>query len=449
MVAVFTKAMGHCGQMNERAIEAPSSICVAGIESFPHRVHPLLLAICGALISLLFAARVGAAGPLDPVTKIVGDTTKSVTQTAKTTVQTVNTTSKGATSAVSHVTDPVTDARSRAGQSVVADAAPITRNVEHTTNTLPSSAAPVTQVVTTTAQPGSQPAAPVVGAVTQSSVPVVQTAAQPTSAIVQPVTQTLPAVTTPIVRTAAPVVTSIAPTVQQLQTITTPIVAMATACSLPTTSLLNPILPAAQPIAERTQPTGVAQERQAYNPAATANRAEIPAGRASAIFLAEEKPTSARIAPPVDRAVTNPVIGDASVTMLSTARVAQPVAPRASVNVRRSATPFITANRPVAVKVSASVGALLDASPASEMPRAAIAANILRSAAPFAPAAPILPDRAPASLTSAAGAGAGHGFSFLLAIIATGWASVLTGRRLVRLLLHAQQPSNVPLDSPG
>lgn len=62
-MAVFVQALEHRELMNERATIAPSGARAAGRDFIGNPIHPVLLAICGALISLLFAAHIGAAGP--------------------------------------------------------------------------------------------------------------------------------------------------------------------------------------------------------------------------------------------------------------------------------------------------------------------------------------------------------------------------------------------------
>jgi len=66
------------------------------------------------------------------------------------------------------------------------------------------------------------------------------------------------------------------------------------------------------------------------------------------------------------------------------------------------------------------------------------------------PHAPSLPSGVPfGALALAANAGGGHGLSLLLLLATAGWALVLSGRRVSLLARIVQQPTYLPLVSPG
>src|SRR5438270_10906312 len=125
----------HTGHMDARDCTALPDERSAE-PGFPtRRGQRVLLAVAGALVSLLCAAHVGAAGPLDTVTHTVSGVTQGVTQTTQQTTravaQTTNTTVKS-------VTQPATAPRPAAPAAPsaprpAAPAAPVTRTVQSTT----------------------------------------------------------------------------------------------------------------------------------------------------------------------------------------------------------------------------------------------------------------------------------------------------------------------------
>jgi hypothetical protein len=259
-------------QMDHRTTVSSSSECAAELHPCGDRFFPALLAVCGALISLLFAAHVGAAGPLDTVTTTVNNVTKSVTQTAQDTTQTVTKTvdttvrttvdtavggASGSTQVGRSVT-PATDVASHPTGAVTE----ITRTVDSTTHEVASDGASTAQTagavgrsVDTAMQPTAQQAAHIAGSLIQSAQPVVQTVAQPVTAITQPATQTIVTTAAPAAQAAAPVTQTVNATVatvtQPVQSVTKPVIKRATTASAPVLRTAAPVMQAAAPVIQQ------------------------------------------------------------------------------------------------------------------------------------------------------------------------------------------------------
>lgn len=507
MIAVQTDS--GCGQMNERPTGKPNTPRATGSMFFGNALRPAALAIGGALISLLFAAHVGAAGPLDTVTKTVGDVTKSVTQTTDTVVKTVDTTASGASNVVSHVSqaaEPVTESVTRTEQSAAGGAAPVAQSVERTTDTVAASAAPATrqadgatrtvtattQTVTTVAQPISQPAPQIVGALGQPAQPVVQAVAQPLNTAMQPVAQAVAVTTAPVASVVAPVaqqVQTIAPAVTApVQAVTKPVIQPIARVAAPVMQVAAPVEPiiapatqaavvAVAPLAASITPI-VQQAPPAIAPAAmTIAPASIsvaprldplpiiaasrpaPAERTQPVRIAhgadQAEPPAPAAAPLVLPTMIVTTISPASQTNHEQAAPPATVGTRTATDAMHAAQPVTTMSVIMPGRLFVALSAI-----AVQPTRARIMtapsgvlvsdpARVILRAASSSPISPALPYGPLAMMSGAAGTSAGQGFSFLLAILAAAWALLLAGRRILPLILTLSQPTYRPVVSPG
>jgi uncharacterized protein YoxC len=496
--------------MNHGMIASPSSEYTADGRPLRDRFLPALLAVCGVLLSLLFAAHAGAAGPLDTVTTTVGNVTRGVTQTTQETTQTVSKTvdtavsgATGSTQQAVHEVAPVTDAVSRPTESVVE----VTGTIDSTTRAATSDAAPAAQSVNTATQPTTQQAAHMAGSLTQAAPPVMQ-------AVAQPVVQTIATTTAPVVQTTAPVTrtvnATVATTTQPVQSVVKPVIRQVTTVAAPViqaapvvqtaapvieqasapvaqtaamaaTTLVAPTEPivapiiltvaaAVAPIVTSIAPTlqtlqilaPVAAPMTATAPATTAITTIAPALRS---IVADTGHQAIVQTPPATRTVDAVDIAPPGGTAPATAlpMIARPAVHRATAVAAevRTVLPTDTFGTPRAVTASstrsawiaatrggvgASASALIQATPSRDQSEAP------PGIAPAMPRSPTLPPRLPTdglATMSATGTSVGHGFSLLLALATTGWAFVLVGRRILPSGLNLPQPTYPPLVSPG
>jgi hypothetical protein len=455
--------------MNHEMIVSPSSERATDGHPYGDRFLPVLLAVCGALISLLFVAHVGAAGPLDTVTTTVGGATKSVGQTAQETTQTIRTTvdsSAPAAVSVTEVTTPV-DSTTRM---VTSDAAPAVRTV-----------GTVVQSVNTAAQPATQQTAHIAGSLAQNAQPAVQAVAQPVTTVTQTViTATAPVAqaVTPIVQTANTTVPAVTPPVQ---VVTRPVVRQLVAAApvvqtvAPITQTVNtvvapaePVLvPIVQPIATAVAPivTSIAPALQTI----IVNAHQIAAAEPVAhVNWAERLPVSVDV---TSHSSTTQTANAASAAPHVSAAPAMVFGAADILTTHRAATVAADAPTPLPTQVFSphlAVATLGAFSPQVAGPSSAVNAGVvaftqavprddqsgtLPDIAPAVPGFPSLPPRFPVdavtTTTSATGTSSGDGFPLFLSLATAGWALVLASRRILPSALNLQQTTYRPLVSPG
>jgi hypothetical protein len=462
--------------MNHGMIVLPSSERDADERPVVGRFSPALLAVCGALLSLLVAAHVGASGPLDIVTKTVGDVTGGVTQTAQETTQTmhtlVDTPVRGTVDTVANsATGPaesVTVATQTVGivaESVTTATQPATQQTAHIAGSLAQNAQPAVQAVAApvaaVAQPATQTVATAPAPVVQGVAPIVQTtnttvsaATPPVQAVAKPVVRPVIAAAAPVVQVAAPVVqtvdtiiaptepivapivASIAPALQTLETVPTPVAATA-----PATAAMTSVAPTL-----RTITTETAQPAMPTSPSPV-NRAERFPDATSAVpsrLATDPAHMSTHPREPAAVAVTLPALASLTERHATTIAADTATVGRARGFIARSASPAPGTRAP-AVTVRDGL-ATTDASASTLTARDA-------RIAPASPHVPSLPSRLPidalATTASATGTSGGHGLSLFLSLATAGWVFILVGRRIPPSALNAQQPTSHPPVSPG